>query len=70
MVVVPSVVVIEDVLVVDAVLAASKSFSIEIGVVDGVGQPVNSVVALLMKQNRNYIKTNTNRETISSPGRP
>lgn len=24
----------------------SKSFSIEIGVVDGVGQPVNSVVAL------------------------
>lgn len=29
-----------------AVLATSKSFSIEIGVVDGVGQPVNSVVAL------------------------
>lgn len=29
-----------------AILAASNSFSIEIGVVDGVGQPVNSVVAL------------------------
>lgn len=29
-----------------AALAASKSFSMEIGVVDGVGHPVNSVVAL------------------------
>jgi len=29
-----------------AVRAASSSFSIEIGVVDGVGHPVNSVVAL------------------------
>lgn len=29
-----------------AARAASNSFSIEIGVVDGVGQPVNSVVAL------------------------
>lgn len=29
-----------------AVRAASSNFSIEIGVVDGVGQPVNSVVAL------------------------
>lgn len=32
-----------------AVRAASRSFSIEIGVVDGVGQPVNSVVALKWK---------------------
>lgn len=29
-----------------AVRAASSNFSMEIGVVDGVGQPVNSVVAL------------------------
>lgn len=29
-----------------AVLAASNNFSIDIGVVDGVGHPVNSVVAL------------------------
>jgi len=29
-----------------AVRAASSNFSIEIGVVDGVGHPVNSVVAL------------------------
>lgn len=29
-----------------AVRAASNSFSMEIGVVDGVGHPVNSVVAL------------------------
>lgn len=29
-----------------AVLAASSNFSIDIGVVDGVGHPVNSVVAL------------------------
>lgn len=34
------------VVLVDAALAASRSFSIEIGVVDGVGQPVNSVVTL------------------------
>lgn len=30
-----------------AVLACSRSFSIEMGVVEGVGQPVNSVVALV-----------------------
>ena len=30
-----------------AVRAASSNFSIEIGVVDGVGHPVNSVVALV-----------------------
>lgn len=34
------------VVLVETALAASRSFSIEIGVVDGVGQPVNSVVAL------------------------
>lgn len=34
------------VVLVEAVRAASSSFSIDIGVVDGVGQPVNSVVAL------------------------
>lgn len=55
-VVVVDVVVVEDVLVVGttetlvdetvAVLAASRSFSIDIGVVEGAGQPVNSVVAL------------------------
>lgn len=33
-----------------AVLAASSSFSIEMGVVEGVGHPVNSVVALKIRK--------------------
>lgn len=44
--VVETVVSIVCVVLVDAVRAASRSFSIEMGVVDGVGHPVNSVVAL------------------------
>jgi hypothetical protein len=44
-VVVVLVVVVVVLLVVD-VLASSRSFSRGMGVVDGVGQPVNSVVAL------------------------
>jgi len=55
-VVVVVVVVVEDgsvtasvVVLVWACLAASRSFSIEMGVVDGVGHPVNSVLALKLK---------------------
>jgi hypothetical protein len=40
------VVLVVELLVVVAVFAISNSFSKEMGVVEGVGQPVNSVVAL------------------------
>jgi hypothetical protein len=45
-VVVVVVVLVVELLLVVAVLAISSSFSRGMGVVDGVGQPVNSVVAL------------------------
>ena len=41
----------------ETVLAASKSFSMLMGVVDGVGHPVNSVVAL--QCDRTLINLNT-----------